>query len=151
MIETERWVMDVVKHILLCLLFISLNCFAGHPQNADIIKKINAISHATNNVIGVSAIYLETKQKISYNGGMSFFMASTVKVPIAIKFLHDVDDNQDSLDHIIHLSRNDAVPGSGYLYRALNRGSVNISAQKLLKLMLTVSDNSASDAILHEV
>ncbi|MEO8401815.1 MAG: serine hydrolase [Gammaproteobacteria bacterium] len=142
---------EALKRILFGCLLLSINCFAEVNNNSSIVKKLNDISRATNSIIGVSAIYLETNQKVSYNGNVPFFMASTIKVPIAVAFLHRVDENQDSLDHVVRLSNNNSIPGSGSLYHSLNKGYVDISLGKLLRLMLTISDNSASDAILREV
>lgn len=143
---------------LLCIfvgLFSLLNlnncCAENQDDTAMILKKLNQIATTSKTVIGVTAINIETNRKVSYNNTMPFFMASTIKVPIAVTLLHRVDQKQDDLDRSIHLATSNAVPGSGKLHYSLAKGPVNITLRQLLQLMLTVSDNSASDALLREV
>ncbi|HVE44969.1 MAG TPA: serine hydrolase [Gammaproteobacteria bacterium] len=141
----------LLRRCLPLLLLFSTNCFADHYADALLKTKIEKICRVLHCVVGVTAIHIETGQKISYNGSRPFFMASTIKVPIAVALLRRVDEGKEYLGRKVYLTRNQAVPGSGNLHTWLARGRLGITLDQLLREMLVVSDNSASDAVLHEV
>ena len=132
-----------------CFLF-SVNCFAFN-NDTDLSKKIEAIEKKSNTIMGITAIYIEKNKTIAHNSKKRFFMASTIKLPIALAFLHRVDEKKDSLTRVIKMDVNDSVPGSGTLYHLFEKRKINMSMQQILKYMLRNSDNSASDAILNAV
>lgn len=132
---------------LLCASF-SLSTFANMTAN-DLDKKIRAIEKKNNTIIGVTAIHIEDNSRIAHNDNQRFFMASTIKVPIALAFLHRVDEKQESLNRMIKMDTKNSVPGSGSLYHIFEKKKLNMSTQQILKHMLINSDNSASDTILH--
>lgn len=118
---------------------------------AALTKKINAIEKKSHAEMGITAILIEKKKTVTHNGEKRFFMASTIKLPIALAFLHLVDEKKDSLDRLIKLDVHHAVPGSGTLHWAFEKKRTTMSLQQILKYMLTDSDNSASDIILKVV
>ena len=75
---------------------------------------------------GLAALDLETGTIVGFNDNELFPMASTVKVAIAAKFLSEVDAGNRSLA--------DKVGG--------------VAASKLIDLMITRSDNHATDLLL---
>lgn len=131
-------------------LICSVNCLAANSDDA-LSKKINAIEKRSNGVIGITAIFIEKNKIITHNGNKRFFMASTIKLPIALAFLHRVDEKQDSLSRLIKLDFSNSVPGSGSLYHSFEKRKISMSSQQILRYMLTDSDNSASDIILQAV
>lgn len=128
-------------------LFWSVQCFATN-DTAELAKKITAIEKRSNTILGVSAIYIEKNKKVVHNDKKRFFMASTIKLPIAVAFLHRVDKKEDSLTRVLKMDTKYSVPGSGTLYHLFEKKGLNISMKQVLKYMLSNSDNSASDAIL---
>lgn len=135
--------------VFFCFLF-SMTCFATKTE-AELAKKIKAIEKKSNTIMGITAIFIEKNKIIEHNGNKRFFMASTIKLPIALAFLHRVDEKKDSLKRVIKLDQNNSVPGSGSLYHSFEKKRLNISSQEILQYMLINSDNSASDAILQAV
>ena len=135
--------------VLLCFVF-SFSAFATITEK-DLAKKIQAIEKKNNTIIGITAIHIEDNTKIAHNNNQRFFMASTIKVPIAIAFLHLVDEKKESLNRVIKMDAKNSVPGSGSLYHIFEKKRTNMSTQQILKHMLINSDNSASDTILHAV
>lgn len=127
---------------------VSMSSFAAR-SDVELVRKINAIEKRTNAVIGITAILIEKNRSVTHNGNKRFFMASTIKLPIALAFLHRVDEKKDSLTRAIKMDVANSVPGSGSLYHAFERRKISMPAQKILRYMLTDSDNSASDVILH--
>ena len=134
--------------LLFCLLF-SVNGFAKN-DDAELANRISAIEKKSNTVIGISAIYIEKNKTVAHNSKKRFFMASTIKLPIALAFLHRVDEKENSLDRVIKMDSSYSVPGSGTLYHLFEKKDLKMSLKQILKYMLANSDNSASDAILQE-
>ena len=133
--------------LLFCCLVFSINCF-GSNHNVDLSRKILAIEKRSNTIIGITAIHIEKNNMVQHRGNKRFFMASTIKVPIAIAFLHRVDEKEDSLEHVIKLDSSSSVPGSGSLHYLFEKKTINMSMNRLIQYMLRNSDNSASDAVL---
>ena len=134
---------------IFCFVF-SLNCFATNSE-AELSKKIAAIEKKSNSIMGITAIYIEKNKTVAHNSDKRFFMASTIKLPIALAFLHRVDEKKDSLSRVIKLDAHNSVPGSGTLYHLFEKRKLSMSLQQILKHMLSNSDNSASDTILQVV
>lgn len=132
-----------------CSLFSWSAAFAN--TETDLAKQIQAIEKKNNTIIGITAIHIEENDQVTHNSNQHFFMASTIKVPIALALLHRVDENKESLNRIIKMDTKNSVPGSGSLYHIFERKKTNMSLQQILKHMMINSDNSASDTILHTV
>lgn len=130
-----------------CCFLLSINCFAANSKD-ELARKINLIEKKSNTIMGITAIHIEKNMTISHNSNKRFFMASTIKVPIAIAFLNRVDKKKDSLNRQIKLNYHYSVPGSGSLYHLFEKKNISMSMQQILKHMLIHSDNSASDTVL---
>ena len=135
--------------VFFCFVF-SINCFAVNSDD-ELAKKIAAIEKKSNTIMGITAIYIEKDKVVAHNSTKRFFMASTIKLPIALAFLHRVDEKKDSLSRVINLGLANSVPGSGTLYHLFEKKRIKMSLQQILKYMLRNSDNSASDTILQAV
>jgi len=135
------------------LFFLMLAAFGSIADGVDeeINKKIRDIEKKNNVIIGLSAVHIEKNEVISHNSQTPFFMASTIKLPIAVAFLQRVDEKKDSLNRRVVLDTNNSVPGSGTLYHLFEKKRLTISLKQVLNYMMKNSDNSASDTILHEV
>jgi beta-lactamase class A len=138
-----------LQSVFLCSVF-SLSCFAAN-SDAELVKKIAAIEKKSNTIMGITAIYIEKDKVVEHNSNTRFFMASTIKLPIALAFLHRVDEKKDSLTRVINMDLKNSVPGSGTLYHLFEKKRIRMSLQQVLKYMMSNSDNSASDTILHAV
>lgn len=141
-----------VYFFILILILTSWNSFAGNEE-ALVVKRIQKIAANCHCEVGVAAMRIETHKKIAYQGNTPFFMASTVKLPIAVALLRRVDRQEERLDRLIEFNQNCSVPGSGRLFDelSLHPRTHFMSLKQLLRLMLVISDNTASDIILKEV
>lgn len=138
--------------VILCSLIVGTTAVAKEKVPQDLNAKVAAIAKRYHSQIGVTATHIERNKTFAFNGAKHFFMASTVKVPIAITLLKNVDQGKENLDRTIIIQRNDCVPGSGRLYNDLcHCTTVTMSLKELMKLMLIHSDNTATDLILHEI
>src|SRR6266446_4760385 len=98
--------------------------------------------------MGVAAVHIESGRRITMKTSERFPMASTYKLPIAIHLLTLVDEGKEQLEHIIKIEPRDIRPGGVPLTDKFKFGESSVSVRDLLEMMLTVSDNTASDLIL---
>ena len=98
--------------------------------------------------VGVSAIHLESGTRISLNGERAFPMASVSKIPMALEFLHRVDEGEIRLTELVVVPPTDFRPGNSPLARWYGRRAARLTVDSLFSLMLGVSDNTATDVIL---
>src|SRR6266481_6162454 len=101
--------------------------------------------------MGVAAVHIESGRRITMRTSERFPMASTYKLPIAIHLLMLIDEGKEQLEHIIKLEPKDTRPEGVPLSDEFKFGDSDISVSDLLGMMLTVSDNTASDLILRLV
>jgi len=99
--------------------------------------------------VGVNALHLESGQRIFFNAKDRFPMASTFKIPVAVQIFTLADRGELSLDRMVEVKQKDLHPGSGILTTSLSKPGLILSVRNLLELMLLVSDNSATDLLLH--
>jgi beta-lactamase class A len=109
------------------------------------VRRLAALAGGT---VGLSALHIESGQHFSFNGGERFPMASVYKIPIAVQLLSRVDRGKVSLNQTVTLSSCDFHPGSGKLIQGFKKKKVSYTVRELLELMLLISDNTASDALL---
>lgn len=100
--------------------------------------------------MGVAIKHLETGQALAVHGDRRFPMASTVKVPILVELFNQVDSGKTRLDEMISLAPYDLHLGSGQLKDYIVPG-VSLSMENLARLMMRISDNSATDIVLGRV
>jgi len=109
------------------------------------VKRLATLAGGT---VGVSALHIESGETFSFNGGIRFPMASVYKIPIAVQLLRRVDRGEIRPDSTVTLHSRDVHPGSGKLIKTFKKKEASFTVRELLELMLLISDNSASDAVL---
>ena len=112
----------------------------------DEIERLSSLAQGT---VGVAAVHLESGEVFYQNADESFPMASTYKVPIGVRLLERVDNGEISLNDMITIEPGDISPGWGTLLERINRPGVKLSIINLLDMMLTYSDNAATDICLN--
>jgi beta-lactamase class A len=125
----------------------SVVVFASGPDLSLLNDKIDLIISRSRGTVGVSLIHVESGATLSVRGDERFPMASVYKLPIAIELLAQVSAGRLSLDRPIALAPSD-IRACCTLSRRHPRGDVTLTAGELLELMITESDNTASDAVL---
>lgn len=95
--------------------------------------------------VGVAAWRLDgAGQKLLLNADQGFPMASTFKVAVAGRILQRVDKGEIRLDQMIDVPLAKMVPSEVIADRFIHPG-LSMSVYNLLELMLTQSDNTATD------
>lgn len=98
---------------------------------------------------GVYVKDLDSGEEFSWRGQETWYIASGVKLPIAIETLRQVDRGELSLNTKIILSESDYVDGSGFTNK--HKPGDQLTVRYLLKQMMIHSDNTASDLLIKTV
>lgn len=114
----------------------------------SLTRSLERIARRVDGNIGIAAIHLESGVRVSLNGDRRFPMASVSKVPMALEFLRRVDKGEVSLDERLVLPITDFRPGHSPLASWSGGRPVTVTVDSLFRLMIEVSDNTATDAIL---
>lgn len=113
-------------------------------------QQLAAVANASQGRIGVAAMDLATGRMVDVLGDQRFPMASTSKVAIAATFLDGVDKGKWTLSSEFPMMV--PVPSAPFSSAvAPVRAGEYMSAQRLIELMLTRSNNYATDALLRVV
>lgn len=97
--------------------------------------------------VGVAAWRLDgTGPKLLLNADQAFPMASTFKVAVAGRILERVDKGELTLGQLVPVRPEQLVPSDVIAEQLIHPG-VSLSVHNLLELMLTHSDNTATDVL----
>ena len=99
--------------------------------------------------IGYSIIHIPTSAKLSNQGTKQYPLASVFKVPVLIETCLQLQDNvlPFNVDKQLTIKKEDFCIGSGDLIDAPVNSKITLD--KALTLMITISDNTATDMIVH--
>lgn len=112
--------------------------------------RVQALSDGVGGVVGVTITDLKTDESFSVNGDIVFTQASAIKLPVLVELFRQVEEGRYSLNEMVTLRPDDIVPGSGVLQQ-LTPGSVRMTLGDVATLMVTVSDNTATNMIIDRV
>jgi beta-lactamase class A len=126
--------------------------FSTAPSHAASVENLEAeierISSSARGVVGVAAWRLDGKgPPVLVNAREPFPMASTYKVAVAGAIFAAVDEGRLKLDQMVPVEPRDYVPSEVIADRLIHPG-VSLSVSNLLELMLTQSDNTATDVLM---
>src|SRR5690554_3643654 len=99
--------------------------------------------------IGVFVHHLGRDERFSWRGDEPWYLASGIKVPVAIAVLQRIEDGQLALDAHVKLLASDYVDGAGQT----NHQPVGamLSIEWLIEQMIIHSDNTATDVLIRTV
>jgi beta-lactamase class A len=121
----------------------------GTADVAAIEARIGAIAGGIDGVLGVYARDPQGGVEVGHNADTVFPTASVMKIPILYELYRQVEAGAVDLDRRLTLGEADLVPGSGVL-QDLAPG-LNPTIKDLATLMITVSDNVATDLIIAQI
>jgi beta-lactamase class A len=114
---------------------------------ASLQAEVARLAKQANGGVGVAAWRLDgTGPKLLLNPEDTFPLASTFKVAVASRILQRVDKGELKLDQMIEVNPEAMVPSEVLADRFIHPG-VSLSVYNLLELMLTQSDNTATDVL----
>jgi len=143
--------------LLTCLLFfggtvipkfLSEDTFQNSP--AFLEKHIRYLIRHIDGELGIAVKHLETGTGFDINGGVSFPMASVIKLPIFVETMHQIKSNKLSLESWIDIQSEDQFY-SGSLLSELEAPGIRLTLRNVINMMMKYSDNTATDLILKRV
>lgn len=106
--------------------------------------RIVAISSELDGTVGVAARNLASQASVCVNADELFPMASCFKIPIMVEVMRRVDAGALRLDDRLALTEADKSPGSTLIHC---QEGLRPSVRDMLYLMITLSDNTATDML----
>jgi beta-lactamase class A len=112
----------------------------------DFKAALEAITSGFSGALGLAAKRLDDGQTISHNETEVFQAASVVKLPLLLDALQRVERGELDLEHRYVMRAEDRAGGSGVL--KVCDGGLGLTVHDLLRLMIVVSDNTATNMML---
>lgn len=120
----------------------------AHVQAPALQAEVERLAGQLPGTVGVGLVHLESGRSVFVAPDHAFPMASTMKVPVAVHILKLVDEGTLSLRQQVLLDEDDVYPQmGGPMDLHLGAGSA-ITVRDLLHMMITVSDNNATDILV---
>lgn len=144
-----RWCLAALAGLAMAL---ALPCAAAGDRGAAraVEAELARLAGTIDGEVGVAAWRLDGRgPHLGLNAGRPFPMASTFKVAVAAKLLADIDAGRLALDRMVEVPLDRYVPSEVIADRFPHPG-VALSVHNLLELMLTQSDNTATDVLVAE-
>lgn len=116
---------------------------------ADIGARLNALTAPHGHKVGVSFVNLKTNQRVTVNGSREFPAASVAKLPVLAAAYHRTDEGMLDLEKKVLFRESDKLGGSGVLQWL--RGGRTYSLRNLIRMMITLSDNTATRLVVRAV
>ena len=133
---------------------------AGFPAAAQVVLKeelkrkfeteLHRVDTAFDGVAGAQFIDLTSGEKTSLNADTVFPTASVIKVPVLIEFFRQAEKKPAMLTERRNITANNRTGGSGIL-KILGDGTSALALEDLARLMINLSDNTASNLVIDEV
>jgi beta-lactamase class A len=101
-------------------------------------------------VVGVWIKDLTSGEEMGFDAGRVFPAASSIKVAILLELYRQVGEGRYRLSDRHRVSAAERTPGSGVLLE-LGDGTVEMTLKDLATLMITVSDNTATNILIDRV
>lgn len=115
---------------------------------APLQQQLDALATVAAGQIGIAVIDIGSGEVAATNGDRAFPMASVVKLAVAMSLLDRVDEGRDRLEREIALPER-YRHADGFTEILVHPG-IRLSLANWIELMLTQSDNSASDLLFAE-
>ncbi len=113
-------------------------------------KTLEAIAWDVPAVLGISVVDLQGDQTFGVNQDLVFPQGSAIKVSILVSLYMRQGARELDVDDVVPIRAADRVGGSGYL-RHFGDGTSQLSLHDLSVLMITVSDNMATNMLIDRV
>lgn len=135
-----------------CLYFFLLALLCNALANAvepaaTTLDKLRALDESTRGELGVYVKNLNTGEEIAYNAERKWYLASLMKIPLAIAVLQAVENKHLALDDELVLQQSDFADGSSIFADLGSRHGIG----DLLKRSLQDNDITATNMLLHKL
>ncbi|MEJ7688749.1 MAG: serine hydrolase, partial [Variovorax sp.] len=138
-----RWQSSV-----LCLLLLSASAAHGAPWSDALRQQVERIDRDSPGALGVYVKRLDGGETFSYGAERFWYLGSTVKVPIAIAVLAQIDAGKLRLADSVTLADTDKIEAGQVVW---SKSGTPFTIDELLKRMLGDSDNTAANMLIRLV
>ena len=111
---------------------------------------IGAVDHNLDGVLGVAILDLTTGQKYMLHADEVLPTASSIKIAVLAELYRQSQQGKIKLGDLYTLQSSDLVSGSG-IAGALTPGVTRLTVRDVAALMISVSDNSATNIIIDRI
>ncbi len=115
----------------------------------NVQERLSRIQNDFSGRYALFAEHMNTGETVQFGTMAPMETASTIKLPILVETLRQVERGLFSLDSPLSMEASDFVEGSGVL-QSLTPG-LSLSLKDVLTLMITVSDNVATNMVLRQI
>ena len=119
---------------------------AGMPWTEKLEKRLASVDRSTEGELGLYVKRLSDGTELRYQSDRLYYLSSTVKVPVAVALLRQVEAGKISLDQELTLQQSDFVDGSGEVI--MKEPGARMKVSYLLETMLRQSDSTATDLLI---
>ncbi|GKS76093.1 serine hydrolase [Acidovorax sp. SUPP950] len=141
----------------LALLVLALAWTTTHPEPAHaapawadaLRQQVERIEQATPGQLGLYVKRLDNGETFAHAADRPWYLASSVKLPVAIAVLQEAEAGRLRLDQQLVVQARDKVDGSGAV--VWQPEGTRHSVQSLLQRMLMESDNTAANMLIRAV
>lgn len=146
-----------MRQVLSFIIVLVLCACSTHNKNEILQQALDEFVKDKDATIGV-AIIIDGKDTVSVNGNRQFPMLSVYKFPIALTLCEHYRQHHKSLDHPItiqpeYLQSDTYSPMTEKILASsrLSTDTLRMPTRELLRFMLQLSDNNASDIVLNTI
>lgn len=138
------------KAVLLLLASLTpLVALADEPGLSDLAERIEQIDEQMTGRLGVYVKRLDNGEELNHRTDRDWYLASTIKIPLAIALLQQVEEGELSLTQKLILAESDYVDGSGELLYA--DPGTEYTLDQLIQRSTEHSDSTATDMLIRLV
>ena len=116
----------------------------------ELEQRLKTICDRAQGKVSLAVVHIESGKTISINGKSQLPLYSVFKLPVAIAVLKDVEENRLRLDHTIHVTPAEIVPGTPG-NTAIWRKPVDFPVEKVIEFSISRSDNTSAEKLLQLV
>ena len=142
----SRFIVELnkMKKLFLSIFSLSflLNCATAQKTDKNLYSKVTALLKGFNGDVGVYIKNLKTNKVVAINADTIFPTASIVKIPILVGIMDKIE--KKVFDYHQQLVYRDSLVYSNFDVTANLKDTTKIELAKVILLMLSTSDNSAS-------
>ncbi|GGJ99550.1 serine hydrolase [Pseudomonas matsuisoli] len=144
----------ITVSLLTALLFVAgFSFYSGDTKHSSAMpaleQQIADLDARTPGALGVYIKHLGDGRTVHHGDDRSWYLASTIKVPVAIATLQDVDRGRLTLEDTVSLEETDKVDGPGEL--VWQDAGTEHAVDELLKDMLQISDSTATGMLIRRL
>ena len=114
---------------------------------AKVEARLREIVDQARGAMGVAVLDLNSGTRMGINDHMLFPQASAIKIPVLMEIYKQAGEGKFKLGDLRRIEARDKTGGSGVLCE-LGDGTVQMSLHDLCVLMITVSDNTATNMLI---